>query len=122
MRYKPVLLTALSAVIATACESSIPPQFASVSTVAVAPIFPGLLVVSPLFVRLPIGGTIFLTTNAFTTSDIEFTSLNPTVATVTQTGLIVGVSFGVATIRSRLFADTNNLAITKVEVVGAVVP
>lgn len=112
----------LAAAMASACESSIPPQFAAVSTASVAIFEPGILIVSPRFVRLPLGGTIFLESNAFSPFDVEWTSLNPNVATVSQTGRVTAVSFGVATIRARLFADTTNLAITKVEVVGVVVP
>ena len=70
------------------------------------------LLVFPSSAQILLGSQIQLTTNvpAGATQQLEWTSLNPLIATVSQSGLVTGGSLGSATIRVRLVGDTTNIA------------
>jgi hypothetical protein len=70
------------------------------------------LLVFPSTAQIVLGGQIQLTTNvpAVATQQLEWASLNPLIASVSQTGLVTGGSVGSATIRVRLVGDTTNIA------------
>jgi len=70
------------------------------------------LLVFPSTAQIRLGSQIQLTTNvpAVATQQLEWASLNPLIATVSQSGLVTGGSVGSATIRVRLVGDTTNIA------------
>ena len=81
------------------------------------------LLVSPAAVQLPIGTTVQLTTNALpeNQSQLQWTSFNTTIATVSQIGLVRGVGAGITTIVVRYAFDTTNVATATINV-GPPVP
>lgn len=70
------------------------------------------LVISPSLVQMSVGTTFQLSTNAASEnrSQIQWTSLNPAIATVSQTGLITAIGAGVTSVVARYTFDTNNAA------------
>ena len=72
----------------------------------------GQLVVSPSFVQLAAASTVQLSTNAPSnlTSQVRWTSLQPTIASVSQTGRVTTLTVGTATIVARYAFDTTNVA------------
>ena len=70
------------------------------------------LLVSPAAVQMPLGTTIQLTTNALPENQgqLQWTSFNTAIATVTQTGLVRAVGAGITTIVVRYVFDTTNVA------------
>jgi hypothetical protein len=70
------------------------------------------LVVNPSFVQLAAASTVQLSTNApgNLSSQVRWTSLQPTIASVSQTGLVTTLVAGTATIVARYTFDTANVA------------
>lgn len=70
------------------------------------------LVVTPSFVQVAVASTIQLSTNAPGTlaSQVRWTSLQSTIASVTQTGRVTTLTAGTATIVARYVFDTTNVA------------
>jgi hypothetical protein len=70
------------------------------------------LSISPDIVQLTVGTTFQLSTNAAAQqqSQVQWTSLNPAIATISQTGLVKAVAAGVTTILARYSFDTTNTA------------
>lgn len=75
------------------------------------------LTVLPTGVQISVGSTIQLSTNAGNSSALQWSSSNNTVATVSGTGLVTGLSVGAAAITVRLTSDSTNFAISSVSVV-----
>ena len=121
MRLLPVLPLALALV--ASCDVSNPPAIAAVAPAAFATTtIP--LDVSPGFVRIPVGSSVQLSINvpAEFADEVEWASLAPLIVTVDQTGLVTGLSVGVATVRARFAFDFTNTAIATVEVTPVAVP
>jgi uncharacterized protein YjdB len=74
------------------------------------------LTVLPTDVQITIGSTTQLSTNAGTSSSLQWTSSDNNVATVSGTGLVTGRSVGTATITVRFAADTTNVASSNISV------
>jgi uncharacterized protein YjdB len=74
------------------------------------------LTVLPTDVQITIGSTTQLSTNAGTSSSLQWNSSNNNVATVSSTGLVTGRSVGTATITVRFAADTTNAATSTISV------
>lgn len=70
------------------------------------------LVISPNVVQLTVGTTFQLSTNAPAAqqSQLQWSSLQPSIATVSQSGLVSAVGAGVATVVARFTFDTTNVA------------
>jgi Bacterial Ig-like domain (group 2) len=70
------------------------------------------LLVSPSAVQMPLGTTVQLTTNALpeNQSQLQWISFNPTIATVSQIGLVRAVGVGITSIVVRYAFDTTNVA------------
>jgi hypothetical protein len=74
-------------------------------------------VVQPNKVQLTIGGTVQLAT---TSQDaIQWSSLSPSVAAVSPSGLVTALTVGTAVIQARSAVDTTQLATSVITVVGA---
>ena len=69
------------------------------------------LVITPNLVQLTVGTTFQFSTNAVTAqqNQVQWTSLQPAIATVSQTGRVSAVSAGVTTIVARYSFDTTNV-------------
>ena len=70
------------------------------------------LVVTPSFVQLAAASTVQLSTNAPSNlaSQVRWTSLQSTIASVSQTGLVTTLTAGTATVVARYAFDTTNVA------------
>jgi hypothetical protein len=70
------------------------------------------LVVSPSFIQLAAASTAQLSTNAPSNlvSQVRWTSLQPAIASVSQTGLVTTLIAGTATVVARYVFDTTNVA------------
>lgn len=70
------------------------------------------LVISPTSVQLSVGTTFQFSTNATPAqqSQVVWQTLQPAIATVSQSGLVSAVGAGVATIVARYSFDTTNVA------------
>lgn len=70
------------------------------------------LVVTPSFVQLAAASVLQLSTNApgNLASQVRWTSLQPTIASVSQTGRVTTLTAGTATITARYVFDTTNVA------------
>lgn len=73
---------------------------------------------TPSFVQLAATGSVQLSTNAPSSlvSQIRWTSLQGTIATVSQTGLVRALTPGTATITARYAFDTTNVAAATISV------
>lgn len=118
----PVLLLALAAA-ASGCETSNSPVIDAVGPVGFASTVAPLSI-SPGFIRIPMGTSALLSVNTTSelANEIEWASLSPLIVTVDATGVITGLSAGVATVRARFAFDFTNTAIATVEVTPVAVP
>lgn len=82
------------------------------------------LSISPNVVQMTVGTTFQLSTNAASAqqSQVQWSSLNTAIATVSQTGLISAISPGATTIVARYSFDTTNVATASVVVNSPVTP
>lgn len=78
------------------------------------------LVVSPGQVQLPVGTTFQLSTNAPASlqNQLQWVSLQPSIAGVSTSGLVSALSPGTATIVARYAFDTTRVATATIDVVG----
>ncbi|HTI62567.1 MAG TPA: Ig-like domain-containing protein [Gemmatimonadaceae bacterium] len=117
---------ALASIVAiAACDASANPQLAGLNgpgagsggNINLPP-----LAISPAVVSLVPGTTIQLFTNALPANQnqVQWNSLNPTIATVSQTGLVKAIGTGVTTVVARYSFDTTNVATATVMVQGPV--
>ncbi len=74
------------------------------------------LTVLPTGAQITVGSTIQLSTNAGNSSALQWSSSNNTVATVSGTGLVTGISVGTTAITVRLTTDTANVATSNISV------
>jgi uncharacterized protein YjdB len=77
-------------------------------------------VISPTTAQLRVGGTFQFNTNAPTSlqSQVQWGSLESTVATVSPSGLVTAVAVGAATITARYAFDSTRVATATVTVTG----
>ena len=82
------------------------------------------LAISPNSVQLFPGGTSQLSTNAPAASQnqVQWNSLQTTIATISPTGFVTALAPGTATITARLSSDTANVATATVIVTGLTTP
>jgi hypothetical protein len=126
MRMQSMLALAASVAIA-ACDASTSPRLAGLNgpggvsggTDTTTP-----LSISPNLVQMTVGTTFQLSTNAASgqQSQLQWSSLNTAIATVSQTGLISAVAPGVTTIVARFAFDTTNAATAGVVVNSPTAP
>lgn len=74
------------------------------------------LTVLPTDVQITVGSSTQLATNAGTSSQLQWTSSNNSVATVSGTGRVTGLAVGTTTITVRFAADTTNAAKSNISV------
>jgi len=122
MRIQPLIVALVAVGAVAACDDALVTHVGTFGTTNAVVTGPLTLTVTPNVATLAVNQTLQLRTNSPDTINIEWTSLSPTIATVSQFGLVKGASPGIATVRARLFADTNNLAISTIQVWGVVVP
>lgn len=81
------------------------------------------LVISPSRVQLLVGGTFQFNTNAPPSirSQVQWSSSQSTVATVSPSGFVTAVAVGSATITARYAFDTTNVSTATVDVTGTTV-
>lgn len=118
---------ALASIVAiAACDASTDPQLAGLNgpgagsggnNITLPP-----LAISPAVVSLVPGTTIQLFTNALPAnqSQVQWNSLNPTIATVSLTGLVKAIGTGVTTVVARYSFDTTNVTTATIIVQGPV--
>lgn len=97
----------------SACDSAGYPTSAAQGSTGNGP-----LAITPASAQVYVDQSITLTANQ-ANSQLEWTSLQPTVASVDGSGVVVGLSPGVATIRVRVRSDTTQQAQASVTVVQA---
>jgi Bacterial Ig-like domain (group 2) len=115
-----VALLGLAPVVIAACDTANPPTIAGIGPVITTPI----VVVAPRIVILPsqvfvgLGAIFQLRTNAPAdlVNQIQWNTLNGTVATVSPTGVVNAVGVGTAVITARFAFDTLNVDASVVNV------
>ena len=82
------------------------------------------LAISPNSVQLVPGATAQLSTNApaASQSQVQWNSLQTTIATISPTGFVTAVAPGTATITAQLSSDTTHVATATVVVTGLTTP
>jgi uncharacterized protein YjdB len=123
-RYPLIILAFATAAIAAACETDLTPTIAHIgaaTSVATSP--RESLAVSPTLVLLPVGGSAQLFTNAPDTlrKQLVWSSQLPSIAAVSQSGLVTAGTPGTTIITVRYSFDTTNSANATVQVSGPIV-
>jgi hypothetical protein len=121
MRRNPVIILAFSAAATVAaCETDLTPTIAHIGAVnsVVGVPHESLLVVAPSVVQLAVGGQAQLRTNAPDTllRQLVWSSQIPTIASVSQTGLVTAGTPGTTIITVRYSFDTTNAAFATIQV------
>jgi hypothetical protein len=125
MRKHPVVTLSLAAAALAACDTANPPTVAAVAgmpTVIVG--VPIVLLISPARIRIPIGTTAQLSTNATNAviADVVWASSQPSIVAVSQDGTVLGLAFGSSIITARLAIDPTIVATAIVEVAPTAPP
>ncbi len=126
MRTHPVLILTVATVAAAAlaaCDQATSPTIAGLGgqTAASGTIGNAVpLIISPTVVQLGVGASFQFTTNAPVgqQGQVQWNSLQSTVATVSPSGLVNAVAAGTAVIVARFSFDTTNVAVATVIVSG----
>jgi uncharacterized protein YjdB len=122
----PLIIVAAAVALLAGCEQAITPTVAGLGGTTAVP--PGNvssntapLIISPASAQLRVGGTFQFGTNAPTAlqSQVEWGSLESTIATVSPSGLVTAVAIGAATITARYAFDSSRVATATVTVTGA---
>ena len=122
MRLHPALLVPVTVIALAACDQATAPRLASlggtVSTGGGTSNNSSTLAISPNRVLLVVGQTFQLSTNASAAqqNQVAWSSLQPTIAAVSPSGLVTALSAGTATVVARLSSDTNQVATATVTV------
>lgn len=118
MRISSVVII-VAAVALAACETDRSPQIAGLTPTTGASSGASALAITPASARITIGSSLQLATNAPAAlqSQVEWASLTPSVATVSQTGLVTAGAAGTATVRARFSSDTTNTTTAIITVV-----
>lgn len=121
---KHLLFVVAAVAVVTACDEAASPGIGRLAgpgdTTRVDTGAAAQLIVSPSFVQVAAASTVQLSTNAPASlvSQVRWASLQPTVATVSQTGLVTALTPGTASITARYSFDTTNVAGATVVVTG----
>jgi hypothetical protein len=120
MRKHTVIALSFAVASLVACDTDRTPTIAGIGGGTTSATTTNQLSISPSTAEIVLGGTVQLTTNipAPLPTQVEWFTLNPTVATVSQSGLVTGGGLGSATIRVRLVSDTTKSASAVVVVVA----
>jgi uncharacterized protein YjdB len=120
MRKHTVVALSFAVAWLVACDTDRTPTIAGIGGGTTSAAATTEITISPSTAQIVLGGTVQLTTNvpAPLPAQVEWLSLNPTVATVSQSGLVTGGGLGSATIRARLVSDTTKTAAAVVVVVA----
>jgi uncharacterized protein YjdB len=116
MRLHICLILAFAAV--GACGEATTPIVAGIGGGTISGDSTSALAISPSLVQLVPGGTSQLTTNAPASlqTQVQWSSLQTTIAAISPTGLVTAVGPGTATITARYSSDTTNVATATVVV------
>lgn len=122
MRRHPFIILAFAAAaITAACETDLTPTIVHIGSAGAIATFPveSILVISPSFATITVGQSLQLVTNVPDTlqSQLQWFSQLPTVANVSQSGLVTGGTPGTTIITVRLTSDTLLTAATTITVV-----
>jgi hypothetical protein len=122
MRRQPLIILAFAAAAVTAaCETDLTPTIVHLGSSGALAAFPveSVLVVAPTFATIAVGQSIQLQTNAPDSlrSQLQWFSQVPTIATVSQTGVVTGGTPGTTIVTVRLSSDTLNSAAATIQVV-----
>jgi hypothetical protein len=124
MRRHPVILLALAAaMVAAACETDLTPTIVRIgATTSLVTTRPESLLVTPRLVTLATGTAFQLTTNAADTlrKQLVWISQIPSIATVSQTGLVMAGTPGTTIVTVRFSFDTTNQSSATIQVIGPV--
>jgi len=125
MRRYPIILLALAAaMVAAACETDLTPTIARIgaTTTTIVTTRPESLVVAPKLITLVTGTAFQLRTNAPDTllKQLLWFSQIPSIATVTQTGLVMAGTPGTTIVTVRYSFDTTNTSSATIQVIGPV--
>jgi hypothetical protein len=125
MRRFPLIILALAApMVAAACETDLTPTIARIgaTTSTLLSTRPESLVVAPQLVQLLTGTAFQLTTNAADTlrKQLVWFSQIPSIATVSQTGLVLAGTPGTTIVTVRYSFDTTNQSSATIQVSGPV--
>jgi uncharacterized protein YjdB len=119
----PFVVVSVIAVMLAACGESTSPRIAGLGGSTNSP--PGNassnvnpLVISPSQIQMVVGGTSQLSTNAPTSlqAQVQWGSLQPAVATVSQTGLVTAVAPGTTIVTARYAFDSTHVASATINV------
>jgi hypothetical protein len=124
-RYPIIILAFGAAAISAACETDLTPTIARIgATTTLTTTRRESLVVSPSLIQLPVGGSFQLTTNAPDTlrKQLVWFSQLPSIATVSQSGLVTAGTPGTTIVTVRYSFDTTNTSSATVQVIGPVIP
>lgn len=125
MRRHSFIILAFAAAAVAACETDLTPTIAHIGGLAAVGTFPAesVLVVRPTLVQIAVGGSAQLFTNAPDSlkQQLVWGSQIPTIATVSQTGLVTAGTPGTTIVTVRYSFDTLNVAATTVQVSGPIV-
>lgn len=126
MRRHPIIILAFASAAVAACETDLTPTIAHIGTVATVVGFSSesILVIRPSLVVLPVGGAVQLFTNAPDSlkPQLVWVSQIPTIAHVTQTGLVTAGTPGTTIVTVHFAFDTLNVAAATIQVSGPVIP
>jgi hypothetical protein len=123
-RFPLIVLAPAAAMVAAACETDLTPTIARIgaTTPTLLTTRPESLVVAPQFVQLVTGTPFQLATNAPDTlrKQLVWFSQIPSIATVSQTGLVTAGTPGTTIVTVRYSFDTTNQSSTAIQVLGPV--
>jgi uncharacterized protein YjdB len=119
-----LIVVSVAAAMLAACDQSTTPAIAGLGGTTSVPSGGGVssntapLAILPNHAQLLVGATFQFTTNAPTSlqNQVQWSSLQSTVATVSPTGLITAVAVGTATITARYSFDSTRVATATVDV------
>jgi len=121
----PLIVISVAAAMLAACDQATSPIVAGLGGAATTP--PGSvnnnappIVITPSQVQLLVGATFQFSTNAPAPlqNQVQWSSLQSTVVTVSPSGLATAVAVGTATITARFVFDTTRVATATVVVTG----
>ena len=123
-RYPIIILAFAAAAIAAACDTDLTPTIAHIgAATSVATTPRESLSVQPTLVLLAVGGQQQLFTNApdSLTKQLVWASQLPSVANVTQSGLVTAGTPGTTIVTVRYSFDTTNSAAATIQVSGPII-
>jgi hypothetical protein len=118
MRPQTVFTLAIAACLATGCEQAVAPTVGSLGGRAAST--SSTLAISPSTVTVTVGTSVQLSTNAplAVQNQVEWSSSNTTVATISPTGLLNTFAAGSSVVTARLASDTTQAATAAITVIS----